>query len=491
MLDFKTSAGNTYAWDEETGIFIPYSPEMKAVVNMISNQEFVSREIVVEQLKDNFNREEIEFYYDWIKKWKKIKPLKEPQKYQKSSMSDIKRDLFKRGLTQLTLCITEDCNFRCNYCVYSDVYEHTRNHSSKYMDFTTAKKAIDYYFSLLKDGKRYHPLRKPAISFYGGEPLLNFETIKKCIEYIHSRYRRYDVLYNMTTNGSLLDKEKADWLIKHDFSISISLDGPEEEHNRNRLYRNKKGTFRDVMKNISSIMGLGYKYIYSLPVFDWKSNLLGIGEFFDRKDIPSPARVSQVNVVGRYYERFTEEDRYAFLEQIKKLRNYYFEELDHQGGKERASYFDLLVGENPLDDLFGGVSIYSRRPMIPFTSTCLPGTKIFVDVNGDLHACERVTHDFPIGNVDEGLDFERISQLISAYISSMDKCPDCKIKRKCQLCYAHFMTNKGFTSSSIVCKGIEARMKESFIDTFDIAERNPQLLEAKSKYGNIKKYCGE
>ncbi len=494
MLEFETSAKNMYAWDEDVGLFIPLTPTMSAVINLISEQDSMSLDDVAEQLKDNYDYEEIVFCYDWIKKWEKIKPLKMPQVPHKASASELKQYLLRHGLSQLTLAATEDCNFRCKYCVYSDVYEHTRSHSDKYMDFNTASKAIDYYFSMIKEAKKYHPLKTPTIGFYGGEPLLNFSLIKKCFQYIEDTYSDFQVLYGLTTNGSLLDKEKADWLMKHNFSISVSLDGPESEHNRLRVYRSGRGTFKDVMKNINHIMESGYKNIVSLPVFDWKSNLFMNEKFFNRKDSPVVANVSQVNDVewGRYYDQFTEEDKSEFLKRINRIKDYYFKKLNHRGENKKSTYFDRLVGDSPVDDLLGGFSIYSRnQSVMPFTGACVPGIKIFVDVNGNFHACERVTNDFPIGNVNEGLNFEKISQLIWDYLNSMDKCPSCKNKRLCSLCYTMFMNSKGFTCSSKICQRMEDYMKQSFSETFSLAEINSNVLEARYKYKNVKKYYGD
>lgn len=108
----------------------------------------------------------------------------------------------------------------------------------------------------------------------------------------------------MTTNSSLLDKEKADWLMQHNFKLSISLDGPEEEHDRNRVYASGKGTFKDVMKNVSYIMNKEYDRITSLPIYDWKSDLFRLEKFFAREDVPPIAAVNPVVDRGHYYEQF-------------------------------------------------------------------------------------------------------------------------------------------------------------------------------------------
>lgn len=76
----------------------------------------------------------------------------------------------------LILQVTQNCNLRCDYCLYSGKYN-TRSHQNKRMNFSVAKEAIDF----LKEHSKEK--RKVYIAFYGGEPLLEFELIKKCVTY--------------------------------------------------------------------------------------------------------------------------------------------------------------------------------------------------------------------------------------------------------------------------------------------------------------------
>lgn len=492
MLEFETSNGNIYAWDDEVGLFIPFSATMKAVREEISSEKSMSMENVIKILKKDFDPEEIIFCYNWLKKWEKIKPQNYSQIHQKIHPTDIKSYILRDGLSQLTLGVTEDCNFRCKFCAYSDNYEYSRNHSKKYMEFSIAKKAIDYYLSLVKESNKYNPIREPVIGFYGGEPLLHFELIKRCVEHVDNEYQ-HEKTYTLTTNCSLLDTEKAEWLMENDFYILVSLNGPEDEHDRLRVYKDGKGTFKDVMENLSPIIDKGYEKISSLPVFDWKSDFFKWEEFFNRKNIPSAMMISEVSHEGgsKYYERFTKEDHLNFLEHLNMAKKYYFENIDSLK-KEELSIFDNLFGIPPRATLFDRISIYPQNLTMPFTGSCVPGRKIFVDVNGRYHICEKVMGDFPIGNVNEGLNFEKISNLINEYFSHMDKCPDCRVRRQCNCCFQHFMTDNGFSCSSEVCEKKEDIMKKSFVDTLEIAERYPEFVDDYNiKHQNLRKYWGE
>ena len=77
----------------------------------------------------------------------------------------------------LILQVTQQCNLRCKYCAYSGNY-YNREHSSERMSFDIAKKAIDFYL------ERSDSANELRLGFYGGEPLLEYELIKKCVDYI-------------------------------------------------------------------------------------------------------------------------------------------------------------------------------------------------------------------------------------------------------------------------------------------------------------------
>jgi uncharacterized protein len=279
----------------------------------------------------------------------------------------------------------------------------------------------------------------------------------------------------------------------HDFGISVSLDGPEEEHDRNRVYRNKKGTFRDVMENINKIINSGYKNIDSMPVFDWKSDLFKLEEFFNRTDVPPVSRATSVSRNGgsRYYEQFTMEDHQAFLDQLKRAKEHYFKEPYCQEKSERPSFFYRLFGESITNTFLMPKSLNYLQLLMPVTSACIPGSKLFVDVNGNFHACEKINYQLPFGNVNEGINFELIRKLRNDYLNHMDKCLNCRVSRRCSHCYLIFITNEGFLCSSEVCKDVEKAVKTELSESISIVEKNPNVLNKTNISKNIKKYCGD
>jgi sulfatase maturation enzyme AslB (radical SAM superfamily) len=86
------------------------------------------------------------------------------------------------------------------------------------MEWNTLRAVIDF----LLESKR----PQLAISFYGGEPLLEFPLIKRAIRYIESaRAADLKIAYTVTTNGLLLDRDTARFLARHEVVTFISCDG--------------------------------------------------------------------------------------------------------------------------------------------------------------------------------------------------------------------------------------------------------------------------
>ena len=82
--------------------------------------------------------------------------------------------------------------------------------------------------------------------FFGGEPLLNINGIKFAIEYVHEFDK--NIQFSMVINGSLCTKEIASFLAKNQVEVIVSMDGPEEFHNRARININQEGTYRQAIR---------------------------------------------------------------------------------------------------------------------------------------------------------------------------------------------------------------------------------------------------
>lgn len=137
-------------------------------------------------------------------------------------------DILENKVENVTLEVTEKCNLRCKYCIYHPSHPEYRAFGHENMKWDVAKKAIDFLKEHSQNAENRH------IGFYGGEPLLNFELIERAVEYAKKLFGE-DMSFAITTNATLVNDKIAEYFAKNNFNIIISLDGPQEMHDANRL----------------------------------------------------------------------------------------------------------------------------------------------------------------------------------------------------------------------------------------------------------------
>ena len=345
----------------------------------------------------------------------------------------------------------------------------------------TAQKAVDYYLTNWLTVYHRNPMRHPVISFYGGEPLLNYPLIQNVIGYIKEKYPDIHPDYNMTTNGTLLTEQIGDFLVENNFSILFSLDGDKENHDRNRVKIDNTGSFDTAFRNLQSFRDKypSYKKIGLSVSFDYDTDLQKVANFVQENDLFVVVANMISTLETDYYNKFSAESINRFQKQLEKMRKRYFDLAKTKG--------ILLSTENLLLSLFGfGYIEFSSHPILnqnrpsfmPFTGSCVPGEKIYVTVDGIFHACERINPNFPIGNVNDGLDIEKIVDYINFYNEETRRCINCNVTRFCDMCLAK-ATNKNSINIAIEdCHKKNEYVKNMLVSYVDIMEENPEQLDS-------------
>lgn len=138
---------------------------------------------------------------------------------------------------RVMLIITNVCNLQCEYC-----FEHEKN--AKEMSFETAKRVIDEAFVDIAE------YAGGIVEVFGGEPFLNFKLIRQIYEFVKEKYGQYDIIFETTTNGTVVHGEIKEWLYerRHEFDIALSLDGTQEVHNMVRPMKTGAGSFEKIDK---------------------------------------------------------------------------------------------------------------------------------------------------------------------------------------------------------------------------------------------------
>jgi uncharacterized protein len=352
------------------------------------------------------------------------------------SASNILMHCAHNRLASVTLQLTQQCNLRCSYCSYSGNYHNTRVHSSKRMSFEIGKKAIDMLIAHSRECISLH------LGFYGGEPLLEFDLIKKCVEYITSRVNGKKLTFGISTNGTLLNKDIVTFFRDHNFTLSISLDGSREEHDINRKFPNGQGSFDIIFDNISSIRQWYPDYmdnVHILTTINPKMDLGCVLEYFKTDEVFSDTYIimSPVNTLGL-------DSEYSIEEKFVLIRRYeFFKFLMMLTGKlNRECVSNLVIRElGKYKTIFQ--DLHRRIPLSETThhnGPCMPGVqRLFVSADGKLFPCEKVseTSDYCcIGHVDTGFDAERMQHILNIGQITEEECKSCWNLRRCSICVA-------------------------------------------------------
>lgn len=484
IIKFETRKRNTYVFDGNTSNVVPVDDTILRAIDLFVEDIDVEKATQI-LIGEGYDNDKIANAVSVVSKYKRLgyfykddEAESEKRKYQYEFENKHIKMLHDGGATfQLVLNVTEDCNLRCKYCYLSEVYDYSRNRTSSRMNFETAKTAIDNFMARIRKVCRFNPAKQAAITFYGGEPLLNFELIKKVISYVEEEYSDLDLKFNLTTNGVLLTEEKADYLVSKNFILSVSLDGCKINNDRNRVFPDGTGSFEIVYKNIVDFKRKypNYHDIKLIVVQEYNTDLEENLRFFDENQnvIPEVVMVNFVTSTNTHFFDGLDE---------KVIKNYY-----QSFGKLIQEYIDCEISDKPissyLDKLFSA-GIYTvlgrtrvedaKIPMLPFTGSCVPGMKISVRTDGTFDICERVNGTMPIGNINSGVDLDAISKIIRQYNKEVTvDCYKCPISRNCQVCFASCNGCGNFNRPDCITQINALIFNLSLL--YSILEENPSL----------------
>lgn len=170
----------------------------------------------------------------------------------------------------LTICPTLACNFDCSYC-----FEHSQLDKAV-MSYETIENLTAFIREKAVSGKT-------SIIWYGGEPTLAFDTIDTITKKISASGVKLENA-QLVSNGFLLDEKRLDALDDLKITnIQITLDGPQETHDRRRKLLNGKPTYEKIISNIDRLVNSSFTGSCDIRVNIDKTNMDAFVPF--RKDI--------------------------------------------------------------------------------------------------------------------------------------------------------------------------------------------------------------
>lgn len=247
-----------------------------------------------------------------------------------------KKAFLKNSVSLHMVVVTLRCNHRCIYCHASSKDPSIKEYDMK---LSTARKVTETIFQ--------SPSPVIKIEFQGGEPLLNFETVKEIVEYAEKLNKKIkkQLSFVLCTNLTLINEDILDFCKKHKIYISTSLDGPENIHNLCRKMRNGQNSYRLFREKLELTQSyLGKDKVSALLTLT-KQGLLHIKEVIDEyiKLGFEGIFLRALNPYGYAREsiEFLGYSIEEFVEAYKKGISYIFEL--NKKGKRFIEFFAMLI----------------------------------------------------------------------------------------------------------------------------------------------------
>ncbi len=319
---------------------------------------------------------------------------------------------------QLMLIPSYGCNLDCAYC-----YQSAGQAAHDLISLETVEAFFRY------SEKNFATLpRKPFITLFGGEPLINTKPHRRVIEQIVNGCNRYGYELAAVTNGYDL-AEYLDILSPASIKeIQVTLDGTREHHNSRRSTRNGKGSFDRIVSGIDAAIEKGYA-INLRTVIDQENmaGLTGLARFAEEKgwlDLPADRFKTQI---GRNYELF---DCYAKPHQLMSQAELWRD-------------FALLAAREPLVRKFHRPEFKGIRHLVDsgemymasFDTCPAAKTEWVFDLYGDIYGCTASCgrSEFKLGQfypIDE-LHTAVVDQWRTRNVNNIEECRACKYNVVC------------------------------------------------------------
>ena len=374
-----------------------------------------SREAILARMAEQYpeaSREELCECYDQVAALRDAGKLFAPDTF--APMAGELKQRTSGVVKALCLHVAHTCNLNCAYCFASQGKYHGER---AVMSYEVGKRALD--FLIENSGTR----RNLEVDFFGGEPLMNFDVVKRLVAYARSieREKGKNFRFTLTTNGLLIDDDVIEFANRECANVVLSLDGRKEIHDAYRVdYAGKgswdrivpkfqrlvaarggknyymRGTFThanpDFLKDIRVMLDLGFNGLSMEPVVCAEGDPAAL----TREDLP---------VVLRQYEELAE----LMIQRRREGRPF--------------TFYHYMI------DLTGGPCIYKR------ISGCGSGTEYMaVTPWGDLYPCHQFVGEerFRLGDIWKGVENAPVqAEFAACNVYARPECRDCWARLYC------------------------------------------------------------
>ena len=405
--------------------------------------------------REDITREDIEECYGQVEELKAEGKLFAPDTFE--GMAGHLKAKTSGVVKALCLHVAHTCNLNCSYCFASQGKYHGER---AIMSYEVGKRALD--FLVENSGNR----RNLEVDFFGGEPLMNFDVVKRLVAYARSieKEKGKNFRFTLTTNGVLVDDDVIEFANRECSNVVLSLDGRKEVHDRYRVDYAGNGSWDKIVPKFQKFVeargGKNYymrgTFTHANPDFleDIKVMLdLGFNELSMEPVVCAEGDPSAL----------TDDDLPIVMEQYEKLAELMIER--DKAGKPFTFYHYMI-------DLSGGPCIYKR------ISGCGSGTEYMaVTPWGDLYPCHQFVGEekFKLGDIWQGVtNKETQCEFGNCNVYARPDCRDCWAKLYCSGgCAANAYHSTGSVNGvyEYGCKLFRKRMECAIMVAVDRALR--------------------
>lgn len=330
------------------------------------------------------------------------------------------------------------CNLRCKYC-YAHDGTYGVSDGKVQFDLNT------YIETFIRVHDIYGGVSN--ISFFGGEPMINFKEIKKFVLFLYENYPKSEIpKFSINTNSTIISEEIIDFLKKYNFVVGTSIDGPKEIHDKNRISSCAQGTYDTVVKNIQSFSDFNINVLAQFTlskqhmdlyeassVCDWYGTLEKLPiRNYDIIPVSTEDIEYKINLGNENYIRYCEE-----------TADYYLRKMS-----------DSDISKVPR--MF--IGLFLRILLKKIHTDCSAGYSLCITPNKEIYPCQSFVQDkrFKVSFEDfhSIADLENNEYFLMAKKSNrmkVEKCKDCISRKVC----------------GAWCKGLTYSLKGSFDDVLE------------------------
>ena len=408
---------------------------------------------IIDALSD-YTADEIREAYDELYELKKAGQL-----FAQDDYIDVSRYIpVNAPVKALCLHVAHDCNLRCKYCFASTG---DFGQGRKIMPPEIAKKAID--FVIARSGVRHNI----EVDFFGGEPLMAWDTVTQTVDYARSLEEKYNkkFRFTITTNGLLLDEDKRKYINENMDNCVLSLDGRREVNDEFRKTVAGTGSYDTIVPKFKALVderdpNLDYyaRGTFTSHNLDFAEDVLSIADAgFDRLSV-EPVTADP----GCGYD-LTEDDLPKIEAEYDRLTDIM---LERKKEGKPFTFFHFMV------DLDQGPCVVKRL------RGCGAGYEyVAVTPDGDIYPCHQFVgkDEFKQGSVlDQSFNMDIAQKFAGMNIYS---------RPKCQKCWAKFYCSGG-------CSAANYNMNHDMNDSYDLGcEMERKRLECAIYLKAMDKIC--